>query len=234
MAGLWVEPLSYRAWEDGRSGLRTNGLAGAASCGTSCGRKQHRQREMSSVINATKFKTLSSFEIISNVKLQKFPTNAAGSSPRAAAVICHVTSSSLAQLKSWSLTLMISPTSSSAWQNQLSRRQPSQDLQPRPPASVRWGSFRISFTAALSDTLTYEEYRLVYSGPSGGAKFCILSPFHYINAVLLGSIIGNANFDNWVYPISLLCGYYFLMQWINILSMGKKFESVETARFFIY
>lgn len=33
--------------------------------------------------NATTFKTLFSFEIISNVKLQKFPTNAAGSSPRA-------------------------------------------------------------------------------------------------------------------------------------------------------
>lgn len=100
MAGLWVKPLSYRAWEDGRSGLRTNGLAG----GTSCGHKQHRQREMSSVItamfwNATKFKTLFSFEIISNVKLQKFPMNAAGSSPRAAAGICHITSSSLAQLK---------------------------------------------------------------------------------------------------------------------------------------
>jgi hypothetical protein len=35
-----------------------------------------------------------SFEIISNVKLQKFPKNPAGSSPRAAAMICRVASSS--------------------------------------------------------------------------------------------------------------------------------------------
>lgn len=125
---------------------------------------------------------------------------------------------------------MISPTSSSAWQNRLSLL--SQYLQPRPPANVRWGSFLISFTAALPDTLTYEEYRLVYSGPSGWAKFCILSPFHCINTVLLGSIIGNVNVDNWVVPNFFTLWILFPNVMNNYLISGEKVWEYRNSQIF--